>query len=351
MVKRPGLSFASPVDKIVSEETQCQKDSLNPIWEGRVGPIVRNELDDDQADAAREQNDPPFKHLRTHTRETRQEFQRIVGDRTLIDDPFSYPVITQCNYNYGYHYQQHNRCEKDEVLQIFHVNFFTLQSRQLLACKCFRNFPEFSVFRIHLTTSSLDSHLQTIIRLTMLDEKDLVQKILDGDMRSFDTFVKRYENLVYHVVYRLVSEKQDAEDISQDVFIKIFRNIKQFRFQSKLSTWVARIAYLTAINYLKKYRRITVTAHPEQIEDLHVTEDGPEEKMQQKDSAAYISRLIEKMPIPYRTVITLYHMDEFSYREIQEITGISEGMVKINLFRARKWLKEKLGEYQKKQNP
>ena len=88
----------------------------------------------------------------------------------------------------------------------------------------------------------------------MFNEEDVISGTLRGELRAFNLLVKQYEKLVFHVVNRMVTEQQDAEDICQEVFIKVHKNLGQFKFQSKLSTWIARIAYLTAITYLKKYK-------------------------------------------------------------------------------------------------
>lgn len=179
----------------------------------------------------------------------------------------------------------------------------------------------------------------------MFNEKEVIPKVLNGDWRAFDVLVKQYEKLVFHVIYRLVNEKEDAEDICQDVFVKIHKNLKSFAFQSKLSTWIARIAYLTAITYLKKYKGTAFTEYPEDLDNYHFTEESPEDILVRKDRSAYLNQLITQLPDQYRIVLTLYHLNEFSYQEIENITGMPEGTVKNYLFRARKLLKEKLSVY------
>ena len=140
----------------------------------------------------------------------------------------------------------------------------------------------------------------------------------------------------------MVHDLQNKEDICQEVFIKIYKNLHRFKFHSKLSTWITRIAYLTAINYLKKYENKRQAEYPDNIDSYHFTEENPERDMIRKDRVNYVNQLVEQMPVQYRTVITLYHLNEFSCVEIEEITGIPEGTVKSYLFRARKLLKEKI---------
>ena len=185
----------------------------------------------------------------------------------------------------------------------------------------------------------------------MFNEKEVVTRILNGDMRAFELLVKQYERLVFYVIHRLVKEQQGAEDICQEVFIKVYNGLVRFNFQSKLSTWIARIAYLTAINYLRKYNREKASGYPDDIESYHFTVDTPELLFTKKDTANYIEQLILQLPEKYRTVLTLYHLNEFSGPEIEQITGMPEGTVKNYLFRARKLLKEKLEVYLKNELP
>lgn len=116
----------------------------------------------------------------------------------------------------------------------------------------------------------------------------------------------------------LISE---IEDICQEVFIKVFKNLAGFGFQSKLSTWIARIAYLTAINHLKKCKKTGITIYPTDMGNFHFTNETPEQALTKQNTSAYTNLLIGKMPEQYRTVLTLYHLNEFSYLEIEQIKG------------------------------
>ena len=184
----------------------------------------------------------------------------------------------------------------------------------------------------------------------MFDENEIVNRILKNDLRAFELLVKQYEKLVFFVIHRLVQDKQNKEDICQEVFIKIHHSLPSFRFQSKLSTWIARIAYLTAVNYVKSNKRRLQYEYPENIDKYYFTDDNPERELIKKTTAVYVNYLIEQMPHQYKTVLTLYHLKQFSLTEIKEITGIPEGSVKSYLFRARKLLKEKLEKDLKEEN-
>lgn len=128
---------------------------------------------------------------------------------------------------------------------------------------------------------------------------------------------------------------------------KYIKNLSSFAFEAKLSTWIARIAYLTAVNHLKKSERHQTISMTETVEFTEEGQDDPAQLLVQQDVSTYVNRLIEQLPLPYRTVLTLYHLNEFSCEEIEQITGMPAGTVKSYLFRARKQLKEKLTTYLK----
>ncbi|MBN2008689.1 sigma-70 family RNA polymerase sigma factor [candidate division KSB1 bacterium] len=178
----------------------------------------------------------------------------------------------------------------------------------------------------------------------MNDIKVLIEKIIRGDTRAFQTIMNDYQRLVFHIVTRMVDRVEDREDICQDVFIKVFENLSKFQFNAKLSTWIAQIAYNHCLNYLEK-KRIPL------FNDLDIDGDfemqpgdmiSPEEYTEQQDMTARLQQAISAMPIQFRTIITLYHLQHMTYQEIVEITHLPEGTVKNYLFRARKWLKDRL---------
>ena len=120
----------------------------------------------------------------------------------------------------------------------------------------------------------------------MFDEKEIVKRILKDDFRAFELLVKQYEKLVFFVTHRFIQDQQNKEDICQDVFIKVYQNLGKFQFQSKLATWIARIAYLTAVDYIRKNKKESFSAYPEDIDRYYFTEENPEQELIHKDSAA-----------------------------------------------------------------
>lgn len=180
----------------------------------------------------------------------------------------------------------------------------------------------------------------------MQEEKDLVLQVLNGELNAFRLLISRYEKLVIHMVGRIILRKEEREDICQEVFLKVYKNLSKFKFESRLSTWIAKIAYSTAINYADK---LSNRPHSELsgLEKRQTSHLNPEALLTKKETYIFLHDEIRKLPLQYRTILTMYHINEFSYQEIEEITKIPAGTIKSHLFRARKLLKEKLEIYLK----
>jgi RNA polymerase sigma factor (sigma-70 family) len=143
----------------------------------------------------------------------------------------------------------------------------------------------------------------------------------------------------------MVLNPTDAEDVYQDVVTRIYEGLPAFRFESKLSTWIASIAYNTCINHLQKRRELLfgdVQGGCDSVERLVSTEPGPDGNAEHADLLERLEREIRKMPVQLRTILTLYHLEDMSYREIGDVMDLPEGTVKSYLFRARKFLRERL---------
>ena len=181
------------------------------------------------------------------------------------------------------------------------------------------------------------------------DEKkaaqDLIQRIGAGDKEAFRTLIEKYQRLVINIVFRMITNANDREDVCQDIFLRIYNNLSGFRFQSKLSTWIAQIAYNRSINFLQKKKiplfhdTCSDTLSIENISDNHNT---PDRILEEKDIMNRLQHEIDQLSIPFRTILTLYHLQDMSYLEISRIMNLPVGTVKSHLFRARKSLKEGL---------
>ncbi|HMI68313.1 MAG TPA: sigma-70 family RNA polymerase sigma factor [Cyclobacteriaceae bacterium] len=180
----------------------------------------------------------------------------------------------------------------------------------------------------------------------MTEDRALVSRIIEGDRQAFRLLIRQNERLVAHMVGRLIDRDEDREELCQDVFLRVYEKIGEFNFQSKLSTWIATIAYRQGINHLRK-KKIELRDIPEEesFTAHFISEDNPEEALADQEMEAITLKLINLLPAQYKTVLTLYHVDGMNYNEIGEVTGMPEGTVKNYLFRARNLLKEKVKRY------
>jgi len=179
----------------------------------------------------------------------------------------------------------------------------------------------------------------------MQNTKKIINDILSGDTEAFRQIIAENQRLVYHIVFRLVENVSDREDLCQDIFIKIYQNLSGFKFDSKLSTWIGRIAYNSAINYLKK-KKIPLyddqCAESVSVETVPAEQRPPDQLLTSSDLYHHLMVEIKKLPQNYATILSLFHLEEMSYWEIAEIMNIPQGTVKSYLFRARKLLKDNL---------
>jgi RNA polymerase sigma factor (sigma-70 family) len=179
----------------------------------------------------------------------------------------------------------------------------------------------------------------------MNSDKALVSAVLDGDRQALRDFIKRHERLVSHMVARLVDDKSDREELCQDIFLRAYEKLGEFNFQSKLSTWVATIAYRYGVNHLRK-RKMKWADLPEESDDWNFAEpENLQQTVEDEDMEFIIHQNIQQLPAQYKVVLTLYHLDGMNYAEIGDATGMPEGTVKNYLFRGRQLLKESVKKY------
>jgi len=183
-----------------------------------------------------------------------------------------------------------------------------------------------------------------------LTDQQLVNIVLSGDTNAFGTIIKKTERLVTQIVFKMINNSEDRKDLAQDIYLKAFKNLSGFKFQAKLSTWIAKIAYNSSLNYLEKRKLSCLPAINDIDEDLDPGANKgvgwPDNEIDvfifQQELSNILKAEIESLPPLYKTLITLYHNEELSYTEIIEITGLPEGTLKNYLSRARKTLRVNL---------
>ncbi|WP_299315418.1 RNA polymerase sigma factor [uncultured Aquimarina sp.] len=166
-----------------------------------------------------------------------------------------------------------------------------------------------------------------------------INQVLEGDVNAFSGLVKRYQSLVYTIVYRMIRNKEEAEEIAQDTFIKAYKSLSKYRGEAKFSTWLYTIAYRKSLDAIKKNKRFVATELIEEISEgeVGVINDALSclENIERKQ---FISDSILKLPEEESAIITLYYFEEKSVKEIKEIVGLTEDNIKIKLYRSRKKL-------------
>ncbi|MEI8005134.1 MAG: RNA polymerase sigma factor [Bacteroidota bacterium] len=179
-----------------------------------------------------------------------------------------------------------------------------------------------------------------------MDDVALVNALKAGNTNAFRFLVDKYRNLVWHMVLRMTNRQEDAEDLCQEIFIRIFKQIGKFRGESKLSTWIGSIAYNACVDHVRKSKREVLSdASSLGPVNMAASEVSPLlNNIDRNTMKKLVHQIIEKMPMQYRTVVTLFHLEEFSYREIEEITGMPEGTVKSYLSRGREIIRQKMTE-------
>ena len=186
-----------------------------------------------------------------------------------------------------------------------------------------------------------------------IDDRTLVAQASRGDLAAYDQLVRRYQTRIYSLAYNMTGNKEDAEDMVQDVFVKAFSSLKSFRGTSSFYTWIYRIAINRTINFLKKRKKkqavslndvdegverdpayVELSARESPVRDASLTE------LQEKLNKALLT-LSEK----HRTVVVLHDIQGLPHDEIARMTGCSEGTVRSRLFYARQQLQGELAEF------
>ncbi len=188
-------------------------------------------------------------------------------------------------------------------------------------------------------------------------EEDLVRRLQQRNERAFVDCVRTYQDKVYSLVFRMLGSAHEAEDVAQEVFVTVFKSIDSFRGDSRFSTWLYRIAVNHCKNRIKYLRRRAHRATAELDEHAehalyHATPGGaaqhstlgqaearPDEALEGVQLEAIVQRAIGELDEEHRTLLVLRDVEELSYEEIVEITGLPEGTVKSRLHRARLVLK------------
>ena len=177
-----------------------------------------------------------------------------------------------------------------------------------------------------------------------LSDYELITRVLDGDKDYFAELVRRYKNLVYSVVMRMLHNRDEADDLAQEIFIKAYINLDKYYPDYKFSTWIIRISTNHVIDYRRKNHNETQTIEDIDYSGIHglAAETSPETEYLKKELKQTLDKLVGSLPEMYRIPIILYHEQGLSYQEIADIIEQPLSKVKNRIFRGRKMLKESL---------
>ncbi|HEV2178314.1 MAG TPA: sigma-70 family RNA polymerase sigma factor [Terriglobia bacterium] len=188
------------------------------------------------------------------------------------------------------------------------------------------------------------------------DEAALVAELQSGSEPAFAYLVAVFESPIYNLVWHILGNEADAADVLQEVFVKVFRGVKQFHGASSLRTWIYRIALHEASNHRRGWLRrhahepMSLDEEPGQpgmavAEAAQSSSQTPYQNLEQAERQARVERALASLAEPYRTVVALREIEDLSYEEIAEVLSVAEGTVKSRLMRGRELLRRKLAAW------
>jgi len=178
-------------------------------------------------------------------------------------------------------------------------------------------------------------------------DTEIISRVLKGEQQIFAQLVERYQNYVFTLVLRMVESREDAEEVSQDIFVKAYRSLADFRGDAKFSTWLYTIARTSCITFLRKKKLDTVSMDNEKtfVQAENRESSFKANIIEQKSRLAMVNEAIAMLSPDDAQIITLFYKAEQSLEEMGNILGMEPNTVKVKLHRARQRLKEKMEKY------
>ncbi len=182
---------------------------------------------------------------------------------------------------------------------------------------------------------------------TQTTDTDIISHVLQGNQNAYAMLVERYQNFVFTIVLRYVKGREDAEEVAQDVFIKAYRSLKDFKGTAKFSTWLYTITTTTCITFLRKKKLEIHSLDSEKLFGIADNIDGGMNAngIEQKSKVTMVNQAIRLLSPDDAQIITLFYKGEQTLEEIAQIIGIESNAVKVRLHRARTRLKEKIEKH------
>ena len=175
--------------------------------------------------------------------------------------------------------------------------------------------------------------------MTNKNDQLYITKVINGDTNAFGFLVDSYKGMVFSLAFKMIKNREEAEEVSQDTFIKAYKNLSKFKGDSKFSTWLYRIAYHACLDCIKKSKQ---HHHSFEINEITFNQiksvENVLEGIERKERAEIMNDCLLKLPEEERSIIWMFYYDELSLKEIIEVTQLSEANIKVKLHRARKKL-------------
>ncbi|HYQ57642.1 MAG TPA: sigma-70 family RNA polymerase sigma factor [Draconibacterium sp.] len=190
-----------------------------------------------------------------------------------------------------------------------------------------------------------------------MSDTEIIEQLKQGNELAFKKLVDTHQKLVVNTCYGLLQNREDAEDIAQDVFVEVYRNIQNFRSDAKLSTWLYRITVNRSLNHIRDnkkhkwfqgFENEVAEKNRELLQAKTADTDEPEYDLENKQRALILKEAINSLPQNQKVAFTLSKYEELSYQEIADVMGLSVSSVESLLFRAKKGLQKKLYKCYKK---
>jgi RNA polymerase sigma-70 factor (ECF subfamily) len=192
-----------------------------------------------------------------------------------------------------------------------------------------------------------------VLSFTEQDEVNLVAASKKGDQDSFALLVQQHQRRVFNLVYRMLQDYEEANEVTQETFLAAWQGLPSFRGDARFSTWLYRITYNCALKQLeqrKRDRAIQIGVQAEQIIANATCEQRVDAQLEAHDRQAMVHEQLANLPAKYRIVLILRHLQDMTYEEMAEILTTPIGTIKTHLFRARNLLKERLEMFDREQH-
>ena len=175
----------------------------------------------------------------------------------------------------------------------------------------------------------------------MEPDQKLVERVWAGEREAFARLIDRYKTRVLHTAFRMLRNREDAEEAAQDTFVRAYRGLAKFRAEASFSTWIYKICYHVCLSYLERKKLPRAQIEPEELLSLPDWAT-PETTLETQAQGKAVEAVLDGLPQHFRTVLILYHAQQLSYQEISEVMELPVNTVKTHLHRGRALLRERI---------